>query len=734
MLRRITFLLVMSLALMGAIGGSFGLVSGDMKLSGNSSPIAKIASAIQDGTYSISGTVLDNHVNRLNGVSVSDGVGDVVITGQDGTYQFNNLFPGDYTITSNLDGYTFSPANQQVTLVDSDQTGIFFIGTRLYTIQGNAGAGGVTLSYTDVTPKTITAADDGSYAFTIPEGWYGTVTPSLAGFVFTPTYCLYNDVISDQSNQDYTTTPAYTISGTVLDYLGAALPGVTLTVDASHTATSADDGSYTIAGVVAGIYTVTPSKTGYAFNPSNWKVTVGPNVSGKDFTGTPQFSISGIILDNLDHPLEGVSITSSPAGYTAATAGDGSYSITVPATWNGTLTPSFTGYYFTPPNWQYNNVLADQPDQNYTAIPDTFTPSVTPTATVTDTPTATDTFTPSVTLTVTDTVTATATDTYTPSVTPTVTDTATPTATDTFTPSMTPTATYTATSTATYTFTPSLTPTATYTYTPTPTKTSSPSATPTATYTATATATYTYTPSVTPTATFTYTPTATITSSPSATPTATYTATPTATYTLTPKVFQIYLAAISRPDPNLIFTDDFGFDTGWQPVITSGGEAGIVSSEYRLYHSKPNQFLAAIAPLPASQYPSTGYIVQADMRLLQGANNRLGLVFDWQNTQKFQYFAIRPNTQDYWVYQFANGVYTIITGGNSTNINSALGVTNTLKLVRQQDSIIIYINGVQIINQADAKIDNVQTGLVLSVYDTAPGEARFDKFTVSHLP
>ena len=52
-------------------------------------------------------------------------------------------------------------------------------------ISGNAGTGGVTLSYDDGGAKTATAESSGNYSFSVSDGWSGTVTPLLAGYTFT---------------------------------------------------------------------------------------------------------------------------------------------------------------------------------------------------------------------------------------------------------------------------------------------------------------------------------------------------------------------------------------------------------------------------------------------------------------------------------------------------------------------------------------------------------------------
>jgi peptidyl-Lys metalloendopeptidase len=75
--------------------------------------------------------------------------------------------------------------------------------TPTFTISGNAGAAGATLTYT----SSSTMADgSGNYSFGVPSGWSGTVTPSKAGYTFTPPNRTYTNVVSNQSGQNYTAT------------------------------------------------------------------------------------------------------------------------------------------------------------------------------------------------------------------------------------------------------------------------------------------------------------------------------------------------------------------------------------------------------------------------------------------------------------------------------------------------------------------------------------------------
>jgi hypothetical protein len=151
-------------------------------------------------------------------VSGNTGVGGVVlsytyiapktvISQTDGSYSIQVPSGWSGTVIPSKNGYIFSPANRTYSNITGNQTGQNYTAIPLYSISGNADVAGVTLRYTDVTPRTVTAQSNGNYSFPVPASWNGTVTPSHACFTFNPVQRDYTNVTGDQTDQDYAATP-----------------------------------------------------------------------------------------------------------------------------------------------------------------------------------------------------------------------------------------------------------------------------------------------------------------------------------------------------------------------------------------------------------------------------------------------------------------------------------------------------------------------------------------------
>ncbi len=80
----------------------------------------------------------------------------------------------------------------------------------------------------------------------------------------------------------------------------------------------------------------------------------------------PATSITYSIAGNA--VLSGVTLNYTDGTAKSVTSGtDGSYSLTIPSNWSGTVTPSKTDYTFSPVNYSYTNITSDQSGQNFTA-------------------------------------------------------------------------------------------------------------------------------------------------------------------------------------------------------------------------------------------------------------------------------------------------------------------------------------------------------------------------------
>jgi hypothetical protein len=178
---------------------------------------------------------------------------------------------------------------------------------------------------TAMTDETITGADSGNQ--------FGDYN-SLSGYgnSFFPSWTDRRNAGKEEiwtAKISTSTAATFSVSGS------AGTSGATVSTG-SFSATSDASNNYSIAGLAAGTYTVTPSKSGCTFSPASSSVTVSSaNVTGVNFTATctaPSFSISG------------------NAGTTGATITAGSLSATSDASSNYVMSPFAAGTYTVTPS------------------------------------------------------------------------------------------------------------------------------------------------------------------------------------------------------------------------------------------------------------------------------------------------------------------------------------------------------------------------------------------------
>ena len=178
-------------------------------------------------------------------------------------------------------------------------------------------------------------------------------------------------IVSGKNTQPLNTQPpqTYLISGTISPIAGGSGATVTLSGAASATTTADASGNFTFTALANGTYTLTPSHPGYAFSPTSLGVTVnGANVTtGVSFTATAQtYSISGTISPTAGGSGATVALSGAASATTTAN-GSGAYIFTGLTNGAYTVTPSHTGYTFSPVSQNATVNGADVTGINFTA-------------------------------------------------------------------------------------------------------------------------------------------------------------------------------------------------------------------------------------------------------------------------------------------------------------------------------------------------------------------------------
>jgi hypothetical protein len=220
---------------------------------------------------------------------------------------------------------------------------------------------------------TATADSSGNFIFkSLANGTY-TITPSHAGFTFSPsssTVTINGANVTSGANFTATATAqTFSISGTISPAAGGNGATVTLSGVAAATTTADSAGNYTFTGLVNGNYAVTPSHTGYTFSPTIQTVAVnGAGVAGINFSATanPTFNISGTISPTAGGSGATVALSGAAAATTIADAA-GNYTFTGLSNGAYTVTPSNTGFTFTPASQNVTINGANVTGVNFTA-------------------------------------------------------------------------------------------------------------------------------------------------------------------------------------------------------------------------------------------------------------------------------------------------------------------------------------------------------------------------------
>lgn len=317
--------------------------------------------------FSISGMVRTGSGLGLSGATLTCGA-FTTTSDPSGNYAFTGLAANTYTVSVARTGYNFAPSSQSVT-VGPDKTAVDFTGiadqTPTFSISGTVLSGGSGLIGVTVSAGSASAVTsaNGSYTITgLPAATY-TVTAVRSGYTLSPGP--RSVVVSaNVTGIDFTATQnTYSINGTVRQG-GFGLPGVTVTAGAKSVTTD-NSGQYTLSGLVAGSYTVTPSGTSYTFTPASTNVNLSSNLTGVDFTAVGNtYRIGGRITQG-STGMAG--ITLNVGGTTVTTDASGNYSLPGLLAGSYTVQPTTAGYQFTPSS-RTITVGPDRTDANFSAV------------------------------------------------------------------------------------------------------------------------------------------------------------------------------------------------------------------------------------------------------------------------------------------------------------------------------------------------------------------------------
>ncbi|MGB7924147.1 MAG: SBBP repeat-containing protein [Pyrinomonadaceae bacterium] len=168
-------------------------------------------------------------------------------------------------------------------------------------------------------------------------------------------------------------TPTHSISGRVTNGT-SGMSGVKIALTGGQAGTTTTDGTgnYSFLNLAeGGNYTVKPTKTGYTFAPSNYLYTnLSADQTNQNFAATATaHTISGTVKFGAAG-LSGVTVKlTSPTKFTTrttTTSSTGAYSfLNVPASHNYIVTPTGTGYQFTPASKALTNLSANQTATNF---------------------------------------------------------------------------------------------------------------------------------------------------------------------------------------------------------------------------------------------------------------------------------------------------------------------------------------------------------------------------------
>lgn len=311
------------------------------------------------GSLFINGSVIRNNAG-VPGVNII--INDsLIITGNDGSFNLQDLTPGLYSITPYLPGYIFVPQSVLTNLTSAGVT-LNFVSYKTYNVSGRVTDGMTGIANVTITCGNSTTVTDNNGYYTlinIPEGT-NTITATHPNYQFSPVTVL---VESNLANVNFAATPLYSISGRILE--GArGVAGAIVTAGGVSTFSSST-GEYVLERIVGGEITVTVEKEGYRFVPASVKINLSSNVYNLNFSAIGTLFVSGRVTDG-SAGIPGIPITAY--GVRTTTDSNGYYIISNLPPRSITVMPASDEYLFSPSSINVSLTPPGVSNVNFVAI------------------------------------------------------------------------------------------------------------------------------------------------------------------------------------------------------------------------------------------------------------------------------------------------------------------------------------------------------------------------------
>jgi protocatechuate 3,4-dioxygenase beta subunit len=249
----------------------------------------------------------------------------------DGSYRFSNVFPAaDYTLTASYPGY-YTQEIENVELLENQTVNldVNLVSFERATIQGNVqnasgsilpGAnvyiyGGSPYIYISLLTDYLGNYKADSFSpgtYTVQASKSGYVSQTLNGVNIPPGSPVNRNFVLD-FDLSYGV-----VTGTVTDSIGSPAYGIQVRSDNFQSATTKFDGTYELAGLSPGTYTISLPDEDESGNPSQENVVVeaGATTPGVDFVLQVTYSgILGNVIDNLLNPVYNAQVGIDPVGH-----------------------------------------------------------------------------------------------------------------------------------------------------------------------------------------------------------------------------------------------------------------------------------------------------------------------------------------------------------------------------------------------------------------------------------